>query len=178
MQTLLEIIGSTIIGGMLLLLMLTSKTNVGKSSNAQLINSNVQSNLTSITEVIEADIKNLGYHKLSDTTAIVPNILTADSNKITYYCYNDATSNKDSISYYYNTADSTLNRKINAGTPLKINLGVKGFNIKYYDINGAITSTKSSIKSFKIAITVLDTFKYDGDPVGAYWEKTFKPQNL
>jgi hypothetical protein len=177
MQALLEIIGSTIIGGMLLLLILTSKTNVNRSANAQTINSNVQGNLTSITEIIEYDLKNLGYRQLNDTTAGVQKILTADSNKITFNVYNDATSNRDSISYYYNTADSTLNRKLN-GTNYKINLGVKGFNIKYYTLLGALTTVKDSIKSFKVAITVLDTFKYDGDPVGAYWEKTFKPQNL
>lgn len=173
MQTILEIIGSTIIGGMLLLLIMTSKTNVSKSSNSQLINSNIQSNLTAVTEILEADIKNLGY-RITDST----DITTADSNRITFKMLNDATHTTDSISYYYIASDTSLYRKVNNNTPGKITLGITNFNVWYYDKNGAITTSKPIIKSFKIAIIVQDTFKYDGDPVSAYWVKTFKPQNL
>ena len=173
MQTLLEIIGSTIIGGMLLLLLLTSKTNVSKSSNSQLINSKMQSNLTTVTQIMETDLKNLGY-RITDSTSIT----AADSNRITFKIVNDSTHTTDSISYYYTTGSASLFRKLNNSTPIQITVGITNFNLWYFDKNGAITSSKQLIKSFKIAITVQDTFKYDGDPVAAYWVKTFKPQNL
>jgi hypothetical protein len=172
MQSIIEIIGSTIIGGMLLLLILTSKTNVNKASNSQVINSNIQSNLTAITEILEADVKNLGY-RITDSSSVS----VADSHKITFKIFNDISHNADSISYYFDPAVSILYRKFN-NIANSINLGVSGFMVRYYDINGSITASTFAIKSFKIAITVQDTFHYDGDPVIAYWEKTFKPQNL
>jgi len=173
MQSIIEIIGSTIIGGMILLLILTSKSNVSKSSTSQVINSNIQSNLTTVTEMMEGDLKNLGY-RITDSTSIT----AADSNRITFKIVNDSTHTTDSISYYYTTSSTSLFRKINNNTPTQINLGITNFNVWYYDKNGAITSSKQLIKSFKVAITVQDTFKYDGDPVSAYWVRTFKPQNL
>ena len=172
MQSLIEIIGSTIIGGMLLLLILTSKTSVSQASNSQLINSNIQSNLTALTEIIEADVKNLGY-RISDGTSIT----VASPSKITFKIYRDST-HTDSISYYFT---SKLYRKLSYNNVLEqINLGVSSFHVWYYKINGDTTNvtTSGTIQSFKIAITVQDTFRYDGNPIKAHWEKTFKPQNL
>jgi hypothetical protein len=173
MQTLLEIIGSTIIGGMLLLLILTAKTNVSRSSDSQVVNANIQSNLTAITEIIEADLKNLGY-RITDSTFFS----SADSNKISFKFFNDSTNTVDSIAYYYLADEGNLYRKYNNNPPGKIRLGTTAFKVWYYDKFGNITYSMPAIKSFKIAISLQDTFKYDGDPVVAYWEKTFKPQNL
>jgi hypothetical protein len=172
MQSIIEIIGSTIIGGMLLLLIITSRTNVNKASNSQVINSTIQSNLTAITEIIDADVKNLGYRINSGQS-----ISTAYSNKITFKIYNDITLNQDSISYLFNPSSKKLFRIFNDSTS-QINLGLSNFSICYFDSVGNKATLTSLIKSFKVAITVQDTFQYDGDPITAYWEKTFKPQNL
>jgi hypothetical protein len=170
MQSLIEIIGSTIIGGMLLLLILTSKINVTKASNSQLMNSNLQSNLTTIADVIESDVKNIGYRIPSGGS-----ILTASQNKFTFKF--DTTGTPTIITYNYQ--GNKLQRIFN-GTPGNINLGVSSFKVWYYKFNGDTTSdtTYGVIKSFKIAVTVQDTFRYDGDSLISRWEKTFKPQNL
>lgn len=173
MQTILEIVGSTVIGGMLLLLIFSCSSNVSSSSNSQLMNSLIQSDLTTITEILEADIKNMGYR--------IPNnnaISVADSNRITFKFANDITSTIDSISYYFVRSENCLYRKFKNNAPGKILLAISNFNINFYDINGSITSSKTDIKTFKVSIAVQDTFKYDGDPVYASWVKTFKPQNL
>jgi hypothetical protein len=168
MQTLIEIVGSTIIGGMLLLLILTSKSNVGKASNSQVMNSKIQSNITTITEIIEADIKNLGYRIPGGTS-----ISIADSTNFLFKIYNDTLSSTDSISYSFSIIRHKLFRN-----SISISSNISDFKLRYYDSTGNITASASLIKSFKIALTVQDTFKYDGNSVVAYWEKTFKPQNL
>jgi hypothetical protein len=171
MQSIIEIIGSTIIGGMLLLLILTSKINVGRASNAQAANSKIQSNLTTVAQMIEFDTKNIGYRVTTGNP-----ISQADSNRITFNKFNDVTSLVDSTTYYFNTLQNKLYRN-----SVAVNLGVSNFLVRYYDINGAVTNSVSAIKSFKIAVMVQDTFKYeaaDTNRIRAYWEKTFKPQNL
>jgi hypothetical protein len=168
MQTILELVGSTIIGGMLLMLMLTSKANVSKSSNSQVANSRIQSNITTISDIIETDIKKLGYRIPSGTA-----ITRFDSTNFSFKFYNDTLSLTDSIYYSFNTSTNKLFRNSQA-----MNLGTSNFKFYYFDSTGNKPVTASLIRSFKIAVTVQDTFKYDGNSVIAYWEKTFKPQNL
>lgn len=168
MQTIIEIVGSTIIGGMLLLLILTSKTNVGKASNSQVMNSKIQSNITTITDIIETDIKKLGYRIPGGTS-----ITKADSFNLTFKFYDDIHSLTDSVSYSFNNTTKKLFRNTES-----MNLNTSNFKLCYYDSTGNIPASAALIKSFKIALTVQDTFKYDGNAVVAYWEKIFKPQNL
>src|ERR1035437_3162435 len=154
MQSIIEIIGSTIIGGMLLLLIITSKTNVSKASNSQVINSKIQSNLTTISNIIETDIKKLGY-RIPDGTSITK----ADSTNLSFKFYNDSLSITDSISYSFNNTTKKLFRNTKS-----MNLNTSNFKLCYFDSTGNPASG-SAIKSFKIALTVQDTFKYDGNSV-------------
>ena len=184
MNTLLDIVGSTIIGGIILLLLLTYNANVSDASISQTTSNIVQSNLNSIASVLDYDFKKIGFG-VTDSIKIIG----ADTSYISFLSDMDNNGKIDTITYFVsntnalsstpNPRDRFLFRTVNTQPPSSSSLGVTVFRLVYYDKHGNVTTNLASIKSFKVELYCESTYPLSGNtyPV-AYWNKTLNPRNL
>jgi hypothetical protein len=184
-STLIDILGSTIIGGLLLFILMqmnaTSVQNNYQYSGERI----VQQDLVEVVSQIEYDFRKIGYcndyTKVPDPSIV---ILSADSSSIKFLTdvvttsstYGDG--NLDTLRYYLGTTseltgtpnpnDRILYRKVNHETALGSNLGVTQFKLTYFDANGAkITSMPTTpplgIQSIQIDVAVENSAAYGAD---------------
>ena len=138
-STILDILGSTIIGGILLMnLFQINGTAVENNytGNGELT---AQQNLATIVQVLEHDFRKIGY--CADWQQIpIPTlaILSADSTSIKYLTDVDSDGNVDTMHYYLgpvsellstaNPRDRFLYKVVNSEVPGGVNLGVTQFS--------------------------------------------------
>jgi type II secretory pathway component PulJ len=200
-QTIIDIIGSFIVFGWLLLMSL--RMNDANAENMQTYRGEllVQRNLVEVTKLLEYDFRKIGFclepNNLPDPTKA---ILLADSDKIKFLTDVDMTGSGpdgtvDSISYYVgptselaettNPRDRLLYRVVNNETPRGANLGVTYFNLKYFDGQGnaialPVTGTDlQRIQTIQISITVenvvaaelVETAPLNKQYASAFWQQ-------
>src|SRR5437867_266744 len=133
-----DIIGSMIIGGIVLLMLMVFNGNVVESSGTQIYKTTVQGNLTTVTDILETDFRKMGYRlpRLQDSA-----ITFADTGKISFKGDFDDNGVIDSLTYYLDTAktaltpnpnDKLLYRKLNTSAPQAMCVGAIRFRIQYY----------------------------------------------
>jgi hypothetical protein len=195
MNIILDLMGSTLIGGVLLLLIL--KLNL-YTSNANYYSDNelkLQQNVKTLAEVINYDLRKIGY--CYDGTAIV----TAEQHRIQFYADMDAPGTfghgvVDFVEYYLgdsteasgtvNQRDKVLYRVINntdtIGGPT---LGLVDLKFSYLDKQGIVTAILDSIKYVKAEFWV-EPYEFVSDfgsgqldsTQFTYWELTINPRNI
>ena len=182
MAQILDLVGSTIIGGLVLLMILTLNGYMENTAGVQTMNLSTQENLTALVGMIEYDFAKMGY-RVSDSLKI----RVADSTRIVFKTDIDNNGVVDSISYSLdlvlyaatqNPRDRILYRALNNGTSTSINLGVTRFRLWYYDSLGNITTWRSKMRAVRLAIDLESTSSLDTVYTGACWERTIKPKNL
>ncbi len=199
-----DILGSIIIGGIVLLMLITFNGNVMQSAGVQTFKTIVQGNLITVTDIIEFDLRKMGY-RVSATQDI--SILYADSNRITFKGDIDDNGVMDTVQYYIDTvkayltnnpSDRVLHRKLNSQAPVNMYVGMIGLNIQYYGNNDSpinnspvAAASLNTIKSVKVELRIESTDRFfdtrksqfisnpfnDTTYAGAYWERKIKPQN-
>lgn len=143
-STMMDIIGSMVIGGFLLLMGLRLNAQASEMSNVYTSNLLLQQSITSVVAIVEEDFKKIGYCK---NWRLIPDpskaIRIAEASRIRFWTDvgNDGT--LDSITYYIgspiqlvstpNPRDRYLYRQVNTMTPVSMNLGVTQFAFKYFD---------------------------------------------
>jgi hypothetical protein len=176
MGYLLEITASTIVGGMLLLLILRMNASLLESATTLSFEKTVQSNITSLIEDMQYDFRRIGY-KVSTK----PVVTVADSNRISFLADIDNDDNIDTVSYYLgsvdqlmdtqNPRDRILYRAIN-NTPVSTsNLGVIDFKVWYFNQAGSFAASLNEIKLIKYALEVESIFPINDEYKGAYAER-------
>jgi hypothetical protein len=195
MNFLLDLMGSSLIAGILFLLIL--KLNL-YSSNANYYSDNelkLQQNVKTLAEVINYDLRKVGYKY--DGTAIV----TAEPHRIQFWADMDAPGTfghgvMDFVEYYLgdsteasgtaNQKDKVLYRVINhtdtLGGPT---LGLVDLKFSYLDGQGLTTANLDSIKYVKAEFWV-EPYEYVSDYATGkpdttqftYWELTINPRNI
>jgi len=157
-STLLDILGATLIGGYLLMILLrmngSSVENTYKNSS-ELI---VQQNLVEVVKLLEYDFRKIGYcrnfNNIPDPSKA---ILYADHHRIRFetdvaeppsYPYGDE--EVDILDYYLgsttepavsgtpNPDDRMLYRVLNDESPKGSNLGITSFHLNYFTSSGAL----------------------------------------
>ncbi len=177
-STILDILGSTLVGGMLLLILFRMNDAAVENNynyGGELI---VQQNLVAVVELLEFDFRKIGYcadwEKLSNPLLY---IVSADSHSIKFKTDIDSDGDVDVLSYYTgptselsstpNPRDMFLYRVVNDETPIGTNLGVTEFNLVYYDALGNKLATPVAspdlIQLIEINIRVEDVYGYDTD---------------
>src|SRR4030042_1383465 len=138
MAYLLELVGSTIIGGLVILMILQVNSSILDSSTTLSMDKLSQTNLTSLVEEIEYDLRKIGFKATTGAK-----IITAGTNTISYRCDIDNNGTIDTVAYLMsdttalsstaNPRDRLLYRTVN-GSPsnLTSNLGVTNFRLWYY----------------------------------------------
>lgn len=194
MSSLLDILGSTFIGGMVLLLILKLNlysTSVSYSSDNEL---KLQQNAKTIAEILNYDLRKIGYNY--DTTAII----IADSNRIKFYADIDAPGTTghgvvDQVEYVVldsthasgtsNPRDIVVVRIINNTDSIAgPSLGLVKLRFSYFNGSGVKTAVLDSIKYVKAEFWVEPTEKINNfltgtpDSTFTYWEMTINPRNI
>ena len=182
MTYLFDVLGSIVIGGIILTMILGFNTNITEKSVTQMFNSIVQSNLTTVTNILENDFRKMGYFVFDSLK-----IMLADTNKIIFKADLDNNRTIDTVGYYLsNTKDPTcvnprarvLYRTTTNQGVQSIHLGITYFRLWYFDNQGFPTTNLDQINSIKVAFNVESTAPYDTIYTGAYWERIIKPKNL
>lgn len=181
---LLDIVGSILVGGLLLLTLFRMNDNASQNTfnfSGELI---VQENLIASIEVLEYDLRKIGY--CENPFLINPSraILFADSTQIRFLTDEDFDGNLDTMEYFLgstseltitpNPDDKLLYRIIN-GVPSSVNLGVTQFKMKYFDVfNNEIpipVSAPTGIVSMQVDVSVENTAAYNEEYRFAFWRQ-------
>ena len=185
-STLLDILGSIIIGGLVLLILFRVNTSATSNLYTNTSEANVQSAMISVGAVLEEDFRKIGYckswTKIPDPTKA---ILFADTSSIKFLTDLNNDGNVDTLSYYLGPASELLNtpnpndrllyRVANSDVPKSSNVGITEFKITYFDSFGNILSTPvtppSQIQKMQIDIMVENTEPIDSTYVVAFWRQ-------
>jgi hypothetical protein len=179
-----DLLGSFIIGGMLLVNLLNLQGNASSQSDLYSITRITQKNLVTTVSILENDFRKMGFGVPDPTKTII----YADSNKIIFQADIDRNKTLDTLTYYIgpvseltstpNPNDRYLYRVINKAKPLSANLGITRFSMKFYDQDLKPVTNVQAIKILEITISVESPFPLK-NPVtnkmeypSAFWKQT------
>lgn len=189
MHYLLQIIGSSIVGGIIVLMILGLNFSITSTSNNNSLDAQNHENSTFLAEIIDTDFKLIGYNDNS----VNPSIISIDSTSIKYKSDLDNDGDTEEVHYYLdnsaisetpNPNDVRLFRQIDKGTPLDIGIGVTKFRVWCYDKKGIKTINTSAAKMVQYEIWVESTYSYKDQITGddtysrACLVRTITPKNL
>jgi hypothetical protein len=185
--TILDIIGSMIIGGILMMIawrLSDASTEKTYNYSGELV---LQQNLKTVVEIIEYDFRKIGY---CDVPGSLPDavIVYADANRIDFYTDLqplNGVANIDLLHYYLgptsecsetpNPRDRILYRVENNETPKPSNLGITQFRLVYMDALGdtlfSPVADPSLIKTIEINVAVENVAAYDTLYSEAIWRQ-------
>jgi hypothetical protein len=185
-NVILDIMGSIIIGGILLITLFRMSDRATESTYNKTGDLTTQQNIAAVVSILEYDFRKIGY--CADWTKI-PNpaksIVFADKDKVKYLTDVDRNGTVDTMSYYIgptseliytaNPRDRFLYRVINNEKPVKVNLGVTQFNLVYYnvfkDIIPAPVVNPGEIYTIQISVAVEDVEAYDQKYSQVFWRQ-------
>lgn len=183
MSYMLDIVGSFIIAGLLLLAVLSSYSNVNEFALISSMNLTVQENLKEWTQIVRHDFRKIGYH-VDDSTSAIQSI---DSTSISFLADIDNNGIVDSVSYFIsdpdqvlgtvNPRDRMLYRQV-GGQITKGSLGITDFQLRYYDGNGNPTWVPSVVKAVEVFIQIESPFPLDTTYVWSNWRGVISPLNI
>jgi hypothetical protein len=191
MASIIDILGSTFIGGLLLLLLLKLNLFANSSSITSDNELKLQQNAKTLAEIINYDFRKIGYE--CDSTAIA----IADSNRIKFYAEIDSSNVVMDVIEYY-TSDSThaagtdnprdivLYRKFNGVALDGPSLGLTKIKFSYLDNFNTVTNVLADIRYIQIELWVESTipemesnFVNPNHPyLFTYWEMKINPRNI
>ena len=139
--TLIDIIGSMVIGSMLILAALQMNENATRNTFQCQENLTVQQNMTAVIQNIQWDFEKIGYckdpKKISDPARY---ILYGDIDSIVFAADLYDTGNLNTVTWYLggyvggpNPRIRRLCRKVDAFPAVESNLGVVEFTLEYFD---------------------------------------------
>jgi hypothetical protein len=143
MSIMLDILGSVVVGAMVIVLGLSLDTSIAGSATARNADVTVQENLVELVRNIEYDFRKIGYG-LKDPSAAM---LLADTNKLRFQTdiNNDGTMDHVEwrvgapVSHFENKNIRPLGRYVNGvNTGTTAGLGVTLFSLRYYDQDGTL----------------------------------------
>ena len=200
-STLLDILGSMVIGGILLTILLRLNDASTQKIYAKSNDLSIQQNLTTLVQIIEYDFRKIGY-TVDPSACIDPRtngifqptnaIISATETSLSYYAdvfipFVDPyqLGDLDSVRYYLgptsecsstpNPRDRILYRVVNDEIPIPSNLGVTEFRLVYYDVNNDTIPTPvvdpDLIQKIEINLVVEDVAAYDEKYSNAFWKQ-------
>jgi len=166
MNSLIEIAGSTLIGSLLIVAVLTSFYAV---SDAQfsLGRSLVMLNKTAVlTDIISSDIHKTGMNIPDSLDAIVE----ADSMRFTFLTQSDGAVSADTVRYFHEERPghngelvSVLLRTSVDDTDNKLSVDFCRMKLAYFDSTGSETLIKENIRSVEVSLFVEDFLVFNND---------------
>ncbi len=179
--SLLQIVGSTIIGGLFILMLFRYNAVVVEKNHRYNTQNIVQKNLIELNKIIRSDLRKIGFCLDKTNSNILKNPFVEATDSSLAFKTDVAVSKLDPfgdgitdvVKYYTgaeitetpNLNDKYLYRSVNGGTPLELNYGVTEFSFKYYDKDGNLLPTPvsnlSKIRIVEYKITIEDIYGYN-----------------
>jgi hypothetical protein len=195
---LLDILGSAIIGGIILLNLLRLNENVYQEEVTTVMDVNLQVEVINVADIIEDDFNKIGYNSIPANINDLPKVTLGDTSSIKIvYDVPDLAGNFDGVYdtvYYYvsntnalsgtpNPRDRILYRRVNTDPPLMISNRITDFKFDYldamYDTLSCPLVSPGLATYIKISFRVEDPFAYDQQYNEAYWRRlTVTAKNL
>jgi hypothetical protein len=191
MGVMIDIIGSTIIRGVIVLVILNLNVSLNNALSQKTARAVVKQKTVVPAQVITDDLRLAGYNTSVKTFSIAK----ADEVQFSADVNNDG--NTETVHYYLGTPDAVSKHRvlyravssINGGAPFELARDVDSLVFNFYDINGGALGpglNVSNIKSIKVKLLiesnaqVTEGIGTDSAPqyVKAYWERTLFPLNL
>jgi hypothetical protein len=188
-STILDILASVIIGGILLTIVLRLSDSAAEKTYNYSGELSLQQNLVTIAQIMESDFRKIGYSKDWESWRANPlydkPIIEADSSSLKFYADINNDGVMDVIHYYLgpvselastpNPRDRFLYRVVNSEAPVGVNLGVTEFFMTYFDALGTPLTLPiiepSLISSMEINIKVENVQAYDEKYSSAFWRQ-------
>ncbi len=189
MNSVLDILGSVVIGGLVLLLLAQVNSSMRSSNYEQEFDMLNQQRIIGTNEVIRDDFYKIGY-RISGNK-----ILVADSTTIKYCSDYDNNGVSDTIRYYLgnksellnttNPNDMPLHKILNSGKTLSLE-SVTNFKLIYFDSSGTkITyaslvnqSNRKLIRGIQLNIDCQSPEPVNNAYESISWQQVIKPKNL
>ena len=180
MSTYLDIIGSVIIAGMLLL---NFAAFMGSKQDSEIEATNTvvrQQNIRDLVQTMQYDFRKIGYG--CDTNKIIKCSSTG-------LCFRGDLENDgklDTVMYYYGikgvafsaTDKNKIHRIVNGRADNNEGLPLEKFAVTYLDKNGAATSIAKDVKDVRVAMWVRDILPVEGKYETRKIEFKVTPKNL
>ena len=183
MSTMIDLVGSFIIGGLLMIMILNVNANFNQLSTEDQLELIVQENLVELVAEIQFDFRKIGYGVSNSWLSII----NADTSSITFWADLDNDGNLELVSYQLgptsdvsgtvNPRDRILYRSVN-GQQIGGSLGVVDFQLTLYDISGAQTADLTTVKSMDYYLLLESPFPMDTVYARSAWNGTIRPKNL
>lgn len=190
--TIIDILGATIIGGIVLMNLVKMNSNVIQNESMFGHDKNLQVDVVILATIMDRDFGLLGYcgdYTKMDSTAII----YGDSVSIKFLADVDNNGTFDTLYYYTsdttvlshtpNPRDKILYRQLNSNPPFVVANNITEFNLKYLDTfanEQSIPIDLTKIVNYvRIAFKVEDPFAYDEEYTEALWRRlTVTANNL
>lgn len=190
--TIIDILGATIIGGIVLMNLLNMNQNVVQSESMFGHDKSLQVDVVILATIMDRDFGLLGYcgdYTKMDSTAIIYGdsasirfLADVDNNGIfdTLYYF---TSDTSALSHTPNPRDRILYRQLNSNPPFVVANNITEFNLKYLDTfsnEQTIPIDLNKIVNYiRIAFKVEDPYAYNEEYTEALWRRlTVTANNL
>jgi hypothetical protein len=185
----LDVAGSFVIGGIVILTFVNLNLTISVSASENLYSGIVQGEVTSAADLLEHDFYKIGYRCSGNIIEI------ADSNEIVFYSDIDNDGGPDEINYFVgdeesftetgNPNDFLLTREKNKEKPAA-SIPVVDFKLTYYDSLGqkidytllSSQAERDKIKTIGIRMKCESADMIDNHYEAVEWEKTIKPKNI
>ena len=187
MNIILDLLGASVIGAMVILVMLNLNiysSNVKFGSDSEL---RLQQNAKTLADIVSYDLRKIGFRKSG--TAFI----TAQPKKVSFYADIDTNGVVDVFTYQLsdslavpstaNPKDKILYRIVNNDSSKGPSLGLVDIKFTYMNINGNTTANLDSIRYITAELWVEspDMVK-DSRGINkylfTYWELTIKPRSI
>jgi hypothetical protein len=182
MSIVLDLVGSVIIAGLLLLMMFNANTYQSNTRFASDSELQMQQNAKTLADIISYDLRKIGYDCKTNP------FLVADSERVSYYADMNRDGTQDVVTYYVsdttyassttNPEDRVLIRIVNSDTIAGPSLGLTKVKFSYYNDVGTPTSDFNEIRFVKAELWVESVEPVDKEYLFTYWELTISPRNL
>ena len=191
--TILDIIGASIIGGILLLNLLKLNENVYAVDNATGHDVNLQVEVVNVANIVDGDFNKIGYCSDPMNMNDDPKITLADTSSIKIIFDVDKDGDYDTVYYFVsdlnllsntpNPRDRMLYRKVNSDIPFIVSNNITEFKFQYlgalYDTLSTPLASPGLATYIKISFRVEDPFAYDQNYTEAFWRRlTVTSKNL
>lgn len=182
MDTLLDLLGASFIGGMVILIMVNIYIYSSQKGFASSQDLRLQQNAKTLAEIVNNDLRKVGYKYKGTAIAV------AQPTKFSFYGDIDSNGTADQVTYLVgdsteatgtqNPHDIVLCRIVNGDTAKGPSLGLTKLKFSYRNIFGNFTSVLDSIKYINIEMWIETTEPVDGKYPFTYWEMKINPRNI
>lgn len=190
MSVIIDIIGATLILGIILSAIFGMNLNLNQASYNKTFALITQTNCVTLARMFEYDMLKIGYHVPRDSSVSPPrvvSIVAVKSDSIVFKADLRDIGTINTVKYYIGSSSALGTTKnprdrmifrVEDGNVIAASIGLTSLSFTYYDRNEFTTSTPEEIKAINIKFTVESPEPVDTSYAAAFWQKKLYPKNI